>query len=236
MGLLIRWNQFVHASEVWHLYKPFYSTLKNAEGMYGWGTPPAELLVSATINVNWWNDTLREFLGILKCPLIILLTLFTPQGTVGSWAFQIALVAQTWQFSGCWQDQTVIFSRARKSEDAPSHIGYKWFRILVVTDVICPHLSDWVTKAFLYELNEGMMGNLVLLVIVLTCGCCCCCEAQTEGLSSVVELNESNFDEMIALGAWMIKIYAPWCNHCRQLEPTWNELSGELAPHGIRVW
>eukprot|EP00798_Chlamydomonas_sp_ICE-L_P011106 gene11106-18723_t len=51
----------------------------------------------------------------------------------------------------------------------------------------------------------------------------------------VVELTDDNFDETVKDGVWMVDIYAPWCSHCRQLEPIWKKLAEETSEHGIQV-
>ncbi|KAI9221402.1 thioredoxin-like protein [Blastocladiella britannica] len=45
----------------------------------------------------------------------------------------------------------------------------------------------------------------------------------------VVDLTTENFEEMTSSsGPWLLEFYAPWCGHCKQLEPTYLELGIKL--------
>jgi len=52
--------------------------------------------------------------------------------------------------------------------------------------------------------------------------------------SDVVVLNNDNFehDTQAVTGAttgdWLVEFYAPWCGHCKKLQPIWDEVSTEL--------
>jgi len=46
----------------------------------------------------------------------------------------------------------------------------------------------------------------------------------------VVVLTDATFDGAV-LGSkdiWMVEFYAPWCGHCKALEPEWNEAASKL--------
>ena len=46
----------------------------------------------------------------------------------------------------------------------------------------------------------------------------------------VVVLDASNFDELVlkSKDIWFVEFYAPWCGHCKKLEPEWNEAALKL--------
>ena len=50
-----------------------------------------------------------------------------------------------------------------------------------------------------------------------------------------VELTIRNYDKLTNKGAWLIDIYAPWCSHCKQLEPVWEKLAEVLHDENINV-
>ena len=44
--------------------------------------------------------------------------------------------------------------------------------------------------------------------------------------NDVIVLDDSNFDSVLmkSKDMWMVEFYAPWCGHCKNLEPHWNQL------------
>jgi len=45
--------------------------------------------------------------------------------------------------------------------------------------------------------------------------------------ASAMELTEANYDEVTAGKVVFIKMFAPWCGHCKKMKPDWDKLMDE---------
>ena len=54
----------------------------------------------------------------------------------------------------------------------------------------------------------------------------------SEGL---YQLTGTTFDTHVAKGHHFIKFYAPWCGHCKRMEPTWAELAKLHEKEGAKI-
>lgn len=50
---------------------------------------------------------------------------------------------------------------------------------------------------------------------------------------NIVELNESNFDEKIKKGIFLVDFFAQWCGPCRMLSPVIEEVAQELENKAV---
>ena len=57
---------------------------------------------------------------------------------------------------------------------------------------------------------------------------------QQAGASKVLEVSDK-FLPLRHDGLWLMKFYAPWCGHCKKLEPVWKHVAQSLGDTPIRV-
>ena len=52
----------------------------------------------------------------------------------------------------------------------------------------------------------------------------------TGAKGDVVELTDSNFKKLVLQSddMWLVEFFAPWCGHCKNLEPHWKKAASEL--------
>lgn len=50
------------------------------------------------------------------------------------------------------------------------------------------------------------------------------------GRGDVIELTDANFDKLVLNSddVWLVEFFAPWCGHCKNLEPEWRKAASEL--------
>jgi len=68
--------------------------------------------------------------------------------------------------------------------------------------------------------------GLVYTFLLLIQGCWCS--------GKVLELSD-RFLSVRKEGLWLLKFYAPWCGHCKKLEPVWKHVAQSLADTDVRV-
>lgn len=74
-----------------------------------------------------------------------------------------------------------------------------------------------------------MLLSSVLGVVLLVCSW-----DGAAGMGKVLELSD-RFLPLRKEGMWLMQFYAPWCGHCKKLEPIWKHVSQSLTDFPIRV-
>lgn len=55
--------------------------------------------------------------------------------------------------------------------------------------------------------------------------------------SAVQELDEVSFNALVldSNDHWLVEFYAPWCGHCKALQPSWKAAAERLASDGVKL-
>mmetsp|Transcript_23479 Transcript_23479/g.51391 ORF Transcript_23479/g.51391 Transcript_23479/m.51391 type:complete len:221 (+) Transcript_23479:81-743(+) len=53
--------------------------------------------------------------------------------------------------------------------------------------------------------------------------------------AAAIELTEANYDEFTAGKVVFIKMFAPWCGHCKKMAPDWNKLMAEYKDSATQL-
>lgn len=70
-----------------------------------------------------------------------------------------------------------------------------------------------------------MLSKKSLIVLIALVFCICISHTSAK----VVHLTGDSFDRSVNDGkAWFVEFFAPWCGHCKRLEPTWELISEQL--------
>uniref|UniRef100_A0A8C0H3T5 protein disulfide-isomerase n=1 Tax=Chelonoidis abingdonii TaxID=106734 RepID=A0A8C0H3T5_CHEAB len=60
--------------------------------------------------------------------------------------------------------------------------------------------------------------------------CVCLCIDMSHSVLFFPRFKENRKDDI-----WLVVFYAPWCGHCKKLEPVWNEVAIEIRNSGSPV-
>ena len=74
-------------------------------------------------------------------------------------------------------------------------------------------------------MHKILLGVSLALALLLNT-----CQGLYDAKSPVVRLTKDNFSKLVLNSdeLWFVEFYAPWCGHCKKLEPEWNEVASKL--------
>ncbi|KAF9518405.1 hypothetical protein BS47DRAFT_1325399 [Hydnum rufescens UP504] len=125
-----------------------------------------------------------------------------------SFGFQMAQVDCIAQGDLCNEQNVTFYPKITMYQDGQAMETYNGDRSLEdVSEYIDEHVRVFTRR----EISPGATSPIV-----------------PNALGHVVQLTDTTFGAAVAEGPLFVKMFAPWCGHCKKLAPVWTELASRM--------